>query len=167
MRRSVGVITHGFELFKTPLMQGIGNGGTHPGMILMIVGALDFDMPTVQKKALIRRPFDGAYSKGGTVNIDGCPILLELAFHGVEMGVLQIPQQRVGHIQTVDEGSALHRRHTEAPGVFTCYLLSPRIKHHIHKLKFSCFKRLVLHLNSSGQCRLLFSYTRSNKGSVL
>src|SRR5690554_5289181 len=136
-------------------------------MILMIVGSLDFDVPTVQKKTLIRRPFDGAYSKGGTVNIDGCPILQEVAFHGVEMGLLQIPQQRIGHIQTVDEGSALHRRHTEAPSAFSSDLLSPRIKHHIHKLKFSHLKRLVLHLNSSGQCRLLFSYTRSNKGSVL
>ena len=52
VRGTVGITAKLFQLFDTPSLQCIRDGGTHTGMILMQVYALQFQLLSVEEESL-------------------------------------------------------------------------------------------------------------------
>ena len=74
------------------LLQGVRNGDTHAGMVLVQVHALDFHALPVQEEALVGIEANGADAERGVIGIDGFPVREDLGPEGVQIRVREIPE---------------------------------------------------------------------------
>jgi len=92
------------EFFDVAVLGAVGHGVADKGMVLMTVGADGEEFFVVDEKALLRVEGDSADSDAGGEFVDGSAVAEEAGFEGVEMGVIRMPEARVGDFDVVGEG---------------------------------------------------------------
>ncbi len=63
MRHAPGVAAQGLELLQAPGVQGVGDGGAHAGMILVVAGALELVRRAIEQEAALGVEGDAAHAE--------------------------------------------------------------------------------------------------------
>ena len=94
MGRADGVDAHGLEPLQPPLDEGIGQRDADSGMVLVVVGALQLDVLTVEEEALIGIEAEAADAEGRGAAVHHLVALPHFSDEGVALGRGQRPQAR-------------------------------------------------------------------------
>ena len=69
MRGAIGIASQLLQLPDAPRLKGIGDGGSHAGMVLMHVHALQFQWLTIEQETSVSIELDITDARGGFVDI--------------------------------------------------------------------------------------------------
>ena len=101
MRGAIGIAAELFELLDAPGLQGIGDGCSHTGVVLMHVDAFQLQGFAVQKKALFSVEGNVADTRRGRIDIHHLAVHLHRCLHLIEIRVCVAPEVRVRQLYHV------------------------------------------------------------------
>ena len=110
VRQAHGIGAHLLEFLHAKLVEAVRQGHAHPGEILVVAGALDFDGLTVQKKSAVRVETDGAHAKVRGDLIHRLPADQHTGAETVQIRVLARPQIRLGQRERLSKVKAAFGR---------------------------------------------------------
>ena len=94
VRGANGIAAHVLQHSQAEPLQPVGESGPHSGVIVMIAGALDLQLLSIQKKALVCIEYCGADAKGHPFSIGYLPVSLNGNLCGVKVRLGDRPQRR-------------------------------------------------------------------------
>ena len=95
MRGTIGIAADGLQLTDAPRLQGIGDSGSHAGMILMHVHALQFQRLTVKQEASFCVEGNLADADRGGIDIGHLVIHLDDVLYLIEVRIIGTPQMGI------------------------------------------------------------------------
>ena len=96
-------------MLDAPGLQGIGDGCTHAGMILMEVDALQFQRLAVEEEASLGIEGNGADACGGQIDIDHLAVLTDGCLHLIKIGISGTPETGLADGERLLRGGGLLR----------------------------------------------------------
>ena len=109
VRGTVGVATELFQLLDAPGLQGIRDGSTHAGMVLMEVDALQLQRLAVEEEASLGIEGNGADACGGQIDIDHLAVLTDGCLHLIKIGISGTPETGLADGERLLRGGGLLR----------------------------------------------------------
>ena len=70
MGAAVCIDAHILELLDSKILKRVGDGAAHSGVVLVVVGSVEFDIFIVEEEALLGVEAEGADSERGFVSVN-------------------------------------------------------------------------------------------------
>ena len=110
VRRAIGVHSHFLQPADAEGLQRVGQRDPHAGMVLVIVGSMDLDVPAVEKETMIGVETDGTNAKGRLVTVHHCTAGADRRNEPMECGRLERPEPRMRDVKRAGKFARAPRR---------------------------------------------------------